>query len=280
MTGIAAGLALADACAVKRYAPREIYVQESTLEDVKSGKASPESYLSQEFRTFPELAEAQKSGILKGFMYEPSEDELKTKLHELFYERAKDEMTLKRLIEIVMGEYAIFEKESGIVSIFPGIIHVFGKEVPHYIACKEEFFDVPVINNDEDVRGLLGKHELKHVKDYYSGITLSDLHLSIDTITAETFRREFLASLMEVRASYEILEDTFQEQVEKKKISISKELFDIEATNYLNHWKFLEQNAQTDLEKRASDLQLEELKKIVPKKKEGGFPLIYNYKEK
>jgi len=254
------------------------YFMGLTLDDVKSGKASPESYLSQKFKAFPELAGARGSGILKGFMYEPSGDELRSKMHELLEYRTSNEETLKRLIEITMEDYDLLESKGWIASIFPGIVHVFGKEVPHYIACNEKLFDNRVINKDEDVRALLGKHMIRHVEDFYDGITLGlgDLYLSIDEIKAENFGLENLISLMELRASHDILEDVFKGYFEKKSVSISEDLFLSEADNYIKYWKSLEEKARTDLEKRARDLQFGEFWRLEPKRVNGGFSLNYN----
>jgi len=234
-----------------------------SLKQVKLGTVSPEDYLQGRDRCLPEVIEAKNSGMLKGFLYNPSNEELEKLLGDVFSERTSDSERLERLVQSSIESYKSIEGDE-VGTIIPGIVGVFGEKVPSYVVFREEFFSSPAINNDADVRSIVN-HELQHVKDWYEGISLNDIHLSYDTIYPGTLRIEFLQQLMELRAVYAELEDIFDKKVNTDSVSVSQEWLGSQAANYFTYWDSIVKYPTTDLEKRVRELQFEQFKGITPK---------------
>jgi hypothetical protein len=228
-----------------------------------SGLVSPHDYLNDISGCMSEVKDAQKSGMLKGIMYEPTNNELELILNELLSGIAEDKQELKSLIQSSIESYHDSDGGDAAV-IIPGIVGVFGQKIPILLAFNETLFSSPSINNDADVISII-KHELRHVEDWYDGITLDNIHLSYDDLSQGTLTIDFLSNLMELRGIYAELEAAFKETVETGKFSISPQWFGSQAVNYSQHWKFLEDYHATDLEKEVREKQFEQFNGIVPK---------------
>lgn len=233
------------------------------LDQVKIGTIKPKDYLQTQFECFPKVKEAKNSGVLKGFLYQPSDQEQETILRTLYSTRTTDEQTLQHLIRSEIDNYKNL-KGGHVGSIMPSNVSIFGQKVPLYIIFKGELFTSPAIKNNADVASIAEYHERQHAEDWHNGITLDNIHLAYHTISPETFSLTFLEQLMELRATYRELEAAFKDKVETGKISISSEWFTSQSVNYSRHYSHVKQNAITDLEKRVRDLQLQEFRGITP----------------
>lgn len=245
-----------------------------SLYQVKSGAVSPYDYIQERQQCLPELVVARKSGMLKDIIYNPSDNELKSLLRESLYSLTDNPQELQAWIRWEIENYKN-RTEKKIGTVFPGIIGVFGKKIPLYVAFTEELFDSPLINNDADVRSVV-KHELKHVEDWYNGITLNDIHLSYDTISSRKIRLDFLEQLMELRAYYKELEDVFRENIETGGISVSKSWLGSQAGNYNMYWSFLAGYHVSDLERKLRELQFEQFQGIIPEEKGDKLLMKFN----
>lgn len=250
------------------------YACTSTLAQVRAGIVSPQDYLNERIMCLPEVVESKNSGMLKGFIYQPSDEYLDTLLRGLFFGRVGDGQELQYLVQSIINSYkTIRGKELG--AIIPGIIGVFGQGIPIYVAFEKELISSTEINNDADVRSVI-RHELQHVKDWYKCITLGEVHLSYDTISSTTFRINFLEQLMEVRGIYIELEDIFRESVKTGRVSVSPQWFGGQASNYAEHYQFIKNEPITDLERRVSQLQIEESKGITPEIRKNQIIIEFN----
>lgn len=260
-----------ESCGRETTTPTDITTREKdslrcrwTLDQVKSGFISPEAYLEERYNCLPEVVKAKESGMLKGFLYSPSEEDLRTLLPELLSNISSDKQSLEGLVLSSIRGYKEDEKDA-LGTTLPEIIDVFGARIPIYVGFYENLFSSRVVDNDADVRSMI-THELQHVEDYYKGIRLNDVYLSYDTITPKTFRFDFLEQLTELRAIYKELEDIFRERVEKGETSVSSLWFGSQGANYLDDWNSLKEYPASDLEQRVRQLQFEQFKGIVPEK--------------
>lgn len=242
---------------------REVQVRcdSMSLDQVKMGVIKPQDYLNTQYNCLPDVIKAEKSGLLKGIIYQPSDRELEAILRELLSTRTNDEQELQYLVRSSIDSYKSPKGHVGI--IIPGIIGFFGQELPIYIGFTETLFSSPAVKNDADVRSII-KHEVKHAEDWHNGIELGNIHLNYNTISPETFSLKFLEQLMELRAVYGELEDLFREKVETGKTSISPEWFASQANNYTQHFNYIKNSTTTELEKKVRDLQLKEFVGITP----------------
>ncbi len=242
------------------------------LYQVESGIVSPNAHMRDLEQCLPEAVAAKNSGMLKGFVYQPSDKELETLLTELFSDRAGNEQELQFLVQSSIDSYKTLRgKEAG--TIIPTIIGAFGQRIPSYVVFTNELYSSASINNDADARSI-AKHELRHVKDWYDGIILGDVRLSFDTISPKTVRIDFLQHLMELRAVYDELKDAYRERVEIGRVSVSPQWFGSQAANYSAHWDFLKNYPATDLEEKARELQFRQFEGIKPETNSGGKILI------
>lgn len=248
----------------------------TSLDRVKKGLIKPQEYIQSQYKCLPEVIQAEKSGILKGFLYEPSDSELEARLREIFSSRTDSEEALQYFVKSSVDGYNSTKAKGHAAGILvPGIVGIFGEGIPMYVAFTEELSSSPSIKNEADIRSII-KHELQHVEDEYNGITLGDIHLSYNTISQETFSLAFLEELMELRAVYKELEAAFKEKVETGKVSISPEWFGSQAANYSKHFDYIDKSAKTPLEKRVRELQLKEFKGITPQTKTDSIVIKFN----
>ena len=110
-----------------------------TLDGVKSGKVAPQDYLNERIKCVPEAAELQKSGKLKGFLYEPSDEELRARLTEPLSKIKSDKGKLPYLVELAITRYhkshAELKRQGNVeASIVPTHASVIGKKIPVYVA--------------------------------------------------------------------------------------------------------------------------------------------------
>ena len=266
--------AAAAAAETRHFKPVAVEQRNSNLEctlrfkNVASGKVLPQDYLDERFRCMPEVQRAYKSGMLKGFLYKPSNEQLEDVLRDLLSSRLKNKEELKYFIESFIDFYNNRMAESSVPEAItiPGFSNLLGQRIPQYISFEDDIdmFTPPAYNNDADVSDLI-RHELKHVKDAYNGITLGNIHLTKDMLSSKELGAEFLKHLLELRAEYNTLSGIFEEIVKKGKHSVSKEHLFAKAVNYAGHRHYIKNKANTDLEQKVRDLQLKESKGLIPK---------------
>lgn len=246
-----------------------------TLDRVKSGEVSPEDYLSERAECLPNIVNSRRSGMLKGLIYEPSTKELVDLIADSFSGKGYTADEVHQVVRATVESYRSSEKDKSVATVIPNNIEVFGRQFPHYIVVKKNAFENPSIVNDADMRSLIAINEIQHVRDFYNGITLDDVHLSHDTISPANFRLDYLARLMKLRATHEELDDIFMEKIRTDKISVSPEWFSSQAGNYYNHWNFIENYDVTDMERRVRDIQFEDYRGMIPTKERGGISINF-----
>lgn len=238
----------------------------STFDQVRTRVVSPAAYLQERVKCLPEVAAAQRAGMLGGFLYTPSDKELETVLTKLFSDRATNNGQLNYLVRSSASAYksALQTERNTVKIVVPGIIGVFGQRIPVYLAFNENLFFSSEVKNDADVGSIAAKHAIRHVKDWYGGIQLGSSYLSHSTLSPRNFTIKFLEQIMELRAVYDELEEIFKERVGTGKVSVSTEWLGSQLGNYAEHWKFVKTKPSTELEKQASGEQLRQFKGIVP----------------
>ena len=247
-----------------------------TLDQAKSGKVTSQKYLNERLNCLPEVLDARDSGMLKGFLYNPSDTELGALLRNLLSGKVNEEQKLSNLVQSSINDYKQAKDNRGVVATrIPGVIDFFGENLPQYIAFTPALFHYPVIKNDADVKSIIN-HELRHVRDWYGGVKLGNTLISHRTITLNSFRIEFLEQLLELRAVYDELKNIFRERVEEGSTQVSSEFFASRIIDYSNHRGFIQNNPIIDLERRVAEMQLEESKGIIPEIREGKRYLNFN----
>lgn len=243
------------------------------LEQVRSGEVPPELYLDERFRLLPEVQGVVGSGMLKGFLYNATDSQLESMAMTLLQPvipNANDlEIAVKSTVEAVHRP----KRKSAFASLFPSVTALYGKEIPAYLTFGDQVLNSKVLNNEADIRGAIG-HELKHIEDWHYGIKLGNLHISGDDIISGAMSLEFFENLCELRATYKELEAAYKDVVSNGVLSVSKEYFGVRAHEYMKHYDYIKNNAATELERKASSLQLEALSGIKPRRK-GELILLY-----
>lgn len=227
-------------------------------------------YIQECANEIPGIAEAEKSGMLKGFLYEPSEDELKGLIKNSLAETIDNELDIYYIVHESIEAY----KQKPVATVVPTSSRIWLDRIPLYILFTDWLLSSPVIKNDADVKSVI-RHELQHIEDSYNGITLGGMLLSDYQLSPNTFGPMFYYALSELRADYRQLEDVLKERFEKGRVGISLELFVDVATNYAKNWQFI-RGAFSDLEREIRMFQFIEFKGIVPKRKDNMLILRFN----
>lgn len=244
------------------------------IQQVKAGLASPVDYLNERFNCLPEVVEARKSGMLKGFLYEPSNEKLEAIFKDYFFGRAGSEKNLSLIVNSNLSSYTRAKEKNPTAIMTPSILLVFGQKSGFYIAFTKEMLSSK-ISNDADIGSLI-KHELQHVKDWHDGIRLGNINLSYPTISLLT--TEFIENIVELRARYEELVSIFKNAIEKNKFSfsVSPRYFANMGVHYAAHWNFINNKPATNLEQDISQLQLKEFEGITPETRASEVILRFN----
>lgn len=246
---------------------------EYRLSDARAKKLTPQKYLQMICQTVPEYVSAQKSGVSRGMLYNPSEKEITDILNETFQERVKNKQDFD---EVMASSIENLKKElkEGFATIMPTAMIFFGKGVPMYMVFTEQMTQNPELN-DSDIKSVI-IHELKHMTDWFYGITLNGIHINYNTISPNTLRLDFLTSLLELRATYEELENLFRQNVEHSKNLVSPSGFGRIGASYSANWNFLNKYPATELESKARTFQLQQFAGIIPREDPEQIYLDFN----
>ena len=242
------------------------------LEDVRKGIISPNLYLQELLAVSKEAIEARDRGILKGFFFEPSSEELEEFLRNSLSVKIKDKQELEDSIAFHIKNNKFSYGDTASVIIYQP--H-FGKEIPGYVMFSRNFLRS---ERDADVLSII-RHELKHLVDYSQGIKLGDIVLNYEN--AKDINKSLLSDVHECRAYFTELEAAFKELADTGKLSISPDRFyhcasklhqyriNLASTSFENLRNNLETKEyyteiinKTDLEKKISHLQLEKTEGI------------------
>ncbi|MBN2042588.1 MAG: hypothetical protein JW754_02170 [Candidatus Aenigmarchaeota archaeon] len=247
-----------------------------TMEDVRSGMISPEKYLEEKENSLPGAAKAKQDGPLRGIVYEPTEQELAEMMTEIYTKKGLSDQQVKSMTGYEVGQYGEIKMRNPICIMRPGAVPSFGTRTPVYLCVTENLFSDDMVSGDGDADSILGIHEMKHAMDWYFGIMLGMTHLSHDSVKPGRLKLEFFNNLAELRAVYDELEDAFRNRVFYGKNSISENWLKSQGQNYNRHWTHIDQNAETDLEKRVRKLQFGESRAIRPEKHGDMFAIRFN----
>lgn len=240
-----------------------------TIEQVRKGQISPVDYLREKSRCLPELAEALNNGTLLGIGYESSPEQIETQMRKLLSGRV-DESSINYWVRAALS--GGFDAPA---RTYPGIV---GSKIPNVIDFTRNLFFNEYIINDADVEHVI-KHELKHARDFYYGIRLSNFVIDYRLLLRGLIRMEFYHRIKEMRADYEDLANMFKEYVEGRS-SVSKKYNDIVGLRYARDLSFVKGYPANATERKVRDLQLAELKGIIPEKADDGVILKFNLFER
>lgn len=242
---------------------------------VKAGLVSSNDYLDERSRCLPEADIARRAGKLGGFLYNPTDAQLEVIFRKMFSKIAKNPRELNSLIQSSINSYSKSKNSTmGLGLLVPGTIDNFGARIPVYTAFLPKLFLAGGVTNDAEMRSIVN-HELKHIEDWYSGITLSGIYLSRKTIAPSTMRIEFLENLMELRALYKELEDIFKERMAKRTVSVSQQWIGSRGAAYSRYWESIK-SPTTDLEKAVRDTQFDDFKGIIPERSDNIVTIKFN----
>jgi len=240
-----------------------------SINDVKNGKISPQYYIDELFECLPDVQQARKKGMLAGFIYNPTNEEIEAMIGQFL---SPDERTDD--IEPFINEIVKSSKGDIHAYLFPGFMYLFGAKKPVYVGFRDSIFyseSGTGIANDADVESIV-KHEIQHVDDIYHGINLGGVELSYETISPDTFRADFFENLLELRAEYKQLSEFFKDvSAEKRKSMISAYRFGNTAGHYNAHWQFLAGYPATEMEERVRNAQFQEFSGILPEDEGNSF---------
>ncbi|MEK6946379.1 MAG: hypothetical protein AABX32_02125 [Nanoarchaeota archaeon] len=246
------------------------------LRQVRNGAIHPMEYLSEKERCMPEIIAAKRSGELGGILYEPTDQEVEAVLRQSISKKIQDPDRIAQLVRANMESYLTDKsKERIIAKITPSVKAVFGEGHPHYIIITGNLTGFEGIVNDEDVHSVL-RHELEHITDYYHGIRFGDMRLSFSTLMGKPVSADFMHHLLEVRATYKELKSAFYQKINQGKSLVSPRWLGHQSRYYTESWNYLKQNAQSDVEREISKLQLDEVKGIMPEMSNGALYLTFN----
>ncbi|MDI6721305.1 MAG: hypothetical protein QMD85_02870, partial [Candidatus Aenigmarchaeota archaeon] len=118
-------------------AEKPAYDCKSSVYQVRSGIIKPEAYFQDLEHCLPDVIEAKKSGILKGILYNPSDEKLQVLLREMFFGRTD----VDALVQSSLAAYKGARGEE-VGTLIPEILGTFGQKFPLYLVLKEELFSV------------------------------------------------------------------------------------------------------------------------------------------
>ncbi len=230
-----------------------------SIDQVISGIITPQQYVQELFDTFPEAQNARRNGGLKGFIYDPSQEEFRRIFTENYDHRPIETLRFGEIFNrsIRCFKEADEDKESPAFTTSP----TFGIKIPRYVVFKRGFFTKNFfLRNDEDVKGIVS-HELQHVKDLYDGITLGNEHLDYGSFK-KGIRIKFLDSLAEFRAYGKQVKSFVEVLVKTGRYSESEDYIKHTCLNYLDYRNKLESFPANQLENDLRNFQFAEFSGI------------------
>jgi hypothetical protein len=143
------------------------------------------------------------SGKLLGLLFEPSEQEVRQQFTQVYGKKGFSTVEISDLIQVTLENQT---EVSGfaLAEISSTNMNYFGRQVPVFIVVNAFAVGNPAIRNDYDVRGDMA-HELKHVEDWYDGISFGDLKVNSSSLIENAVSIDWVLALLELRADYEVL---------------------------------------------------------------------------
>ncbi len=229
-----------------------------TIKDVRAGSVEPSIYVSQMSSSMPEIRDAKKDGILKDVMYSPSEEEIRQTTIEAMANMGYDQNVARSSADVALDAYLTVKKGDGDrATILPGVNLLFGAHSPMYMVFLEGF--AGNIETDEEFR-MTARHELRHIKDFYNGITLGNFDI---TGTSPGVDSEFITNLGELRATHDTSLAIYRAFKTAGRLPVTPGYFGREMDRYALYWKLVK-TGSTSTESMLADLQLVEFSDITP----------------
>jgi len=251
-------------------------------EQAKSGQVSRKDYLDDRFNCVPEVVDARNDGTLKGFLNNPTNEELEVLITDLLSQIIPDE---KKLREAVMLSIHIYNSPAQDVSgkkvityarIIPPITDIVGQGVPIYIDWNDNIFTNPNIKNDSDIESLI-RHEVEaHSYDVVNGFELDGKLIDSSMLATGQIDNDFFQELLELRAEHLELKKLILEYAETGEYSINFLLVRDRFIFYNDHWSYLVGNTRNKTERKLRDAQFKQFVGIVPHVFGNRLMMMYN----
>lgn len=243
-----------------------------TFEEVKRGRASERDYVLG-VEDLPEVIAVKNTGILKGVLYAPKDEELTVCLRDLlkgkFDEKATEAIWIPQNVRMY-HEHAANHNPVSIPNMIGGMG---GKPVQMYIVFSDK--TLLGVNNDDDLRSRV-IHELQHVEDSYYGFSLDGkpIPIKIDPSNLNDFTI-FAADLKELRAHHKQLEDIIKNGILNGNTGVSEAFFGTMSLGYLHFSDRLKNYDPNSQEGKIRDAHFEKFKDITVENIGNGIKLSY-----
>jgi len=212
----------------------------------------------------PKLRESIDKGIVAGVLYGLSPEELGDVARELSKGKL-GESELEEKLQYYLNPTdeirAHLAKRATIVPYFG-----YGLEIPAMVHFPAVIFEEGALLETVDDLEDIADHEDKHARDFHNLVGYSD-----DTVVIrrsykpyESVSTSFLTNLLEVRASYETLNNFFLSEAGLMNANYSETYINVQAKDFYDNWHAIEDADKTDFEKLVWKLQREETPGIVP----------------
>lgn len=243
-----------------------------TVKDVRKGRKTPKQYLDQFERE--EVKGDQREGFA-GFIYGPTESQMRGLFEESLREVAVDQEDLNELVEKELKNYRKAMR-MGVVAAFvvPTNPRAMGRK--RYVVIKKGMFSAKKARTEGDVRSIL-EHEMRHVRDGKNGVVIDgiDIYKAVEEGAIST---GFFNAILEVRALHPQLEIVIGDWVNGKGKKFSKGHFYCATFQYFSNATLLSMGATNDLEKQLARAVLRQYGSIRPDRfipnEDGSFTMV------
>src|SRR3989344_348838 len=242
------------------------------LWQVRSGIVAPGVYIRSLEDCIPEAAAAKKAGVLKGFVYNPSNAELEALLMSSLSRLVTDKDTLQKRVLEGINLYRAQMASAG-ATLIPEARVAFGNRTPVSVGFAENMFSSADIKTEADFRSVV-YHMLKNAEDWHNNIRLKDAD-TVFALNPSALKDEFLSRIMNVRADYAELENIFKGTSERGVLPVSIDWFANRALSYSKSLKSFTDYHATSLERKIRKYQLNEFKNIILQETKEGMTITY-----
>lgn len=167
-------------------------------EDVLEGNVTPEEYVNHLSETLPELVEAKEKGWLQGVYYNPNDADLDAIIHEYLTNQGLEKGREAYSINYSHIIDKLKDSDRDPISTISHTIGGSGNFSP-IIVWSEVFSPDRNLERDEEFRNIIGRHEPRHVKDGYLGISYDRELIDEDKLSEDS--EKFMDMLHELRGT-------------------------------------------------------------------------------
>ncbi len=253
--------------------PSKPYYLTYTFKEARRGNVSVKDYIM-DFEDMPEVMAAKTSGTLKGFLYDPTDQELEDKLSELFKGKLDEKVIKSFAVPQKIREYHTHVQKHNPVTIPTILGGVFGKPVKLYMAFGKDFLNT--VESDNELRSRI-IHELQHVEDMYYGFSLDGKPVDLGPLSSSKEISGLIDTLREFRAYHKQLEDLLGSYIQTGNSGVREAFFGTMALYYLHYYEELDTSCSPSADTRKiRDQHFECFKDITVQRIVDGIRLDYD----